>query len=368
MLVLVDEVSDDVGGAERFAVGAALALPRDEFDVTVCATRRTGGRLVAELDAAGVSHFALERRSSFDLGSFRALYRHLRERRVQVLHSHKIGSNLWGTLFGRLARVPVLVAHEHTWSYEGQPLRKLADGLFIGRLCSAFVAVSNADRERMIRLEHVPAEKALAIPTAFVPRASEPAFDLRAELGIPAAAPVVGTMAQLRPQKALEVLIEAFTQVAAKRPDAHLVIAGDGPCRPELEQAARDRGVSDHVHFPGLQTNLDAVLGAFDIAAMSSDFEGMPLFVFECMKHHTPLVATEVGGIPDIVEDGKTGLLVQPRDAAALAEAIGRLIDSPELAAQISDAAAKQLGEFTMERAGERFAELYRRLLERSGR
>ena len=134
VLVMVDAVSDRAGGAERFAVGVAAGLPADRWDVARCATRGISGVLERELDAAGVRTLALERSGRFDVMPFARLGRFLREERIDVLHTHKFGSNVWGTLIGRARRVPVIVAHEHTWSYEGNPLRKLLDGRVIGRL------------------------------------------------------------------------------------------------------------------------------------------------------------------------------------------------------------------------------------------
>jgi glycosyltransferase involved in cell wall biosynthesis len=361
--VLVDEVSDRVGGAERFAVGVATALSRERFRVSLCATHVIGGALERQLDAAGVHHFALGRRSRFDLLRFRALTRFLRREHVDVLHAHKFGSNVWGTLFGRLCRVPVVIAHEHTWSYEGKPLRKLVDGHFIGRLATRFVAVSNADRERMIAIEGVQPDKALVFPTAFVPRAAEETGDLRADLGLPPDGPVIGTVAKLRPQKALTVLIEAFRMVLEVAPEARLVIVGDGPSRGELEEGARAAGVGDRVSFTGEREDLGTVLAAFDVAAMSSDFEGLPLFVFECMAHEVPLVATRVGGLPDVVSDGETGVLVSPRDPEALADALKRLLDDQGERERLASAARARLGDYTTERAAERFGQLYEELL-----
>ena len=361
VLVLVDEVSDRVGGAERFAVGVACSLPRDRFEVSLCATHTAGGALVGEMERAGVRWFALERRGRLDLMRFRRLTRFLRSEGVDVLHAHKIGSNLWGSVIGRLCRVPVVIAHEHTWSYEGQPLRKLADGRLIGRLATRFVSVSSADRRRMIELEKVPPDRAITIPTAYVPRGGERAGDLRAELGIPAGDPVIGTIAVLRPQKALTVLIEAFERLLHEAPDAWLVIVGDGPEREALERAAA--GVGERVRLTGRRTDLATVLAAFDVAAMSSDFEGLPLFVFECMAHGVPLVATNVGGLGDVVVDGSTGVLVPPRDPAALAAALGRLATDPAERSRLADAAHERLGDYTLERAGERFAALYEELL-----
>jgi glycosyltransferase involved in cell wall biosynthesis len=366
--MMVDDVSDRAGGAERFAVSLAAGLPNEGYDVTLCATRGIEGALKEELDAGGVSQLALGRSGRFDLAPFSRLARFLRDERVDILHTHKFGSNVWGALIGRACRIPITVAHEHTWSYQGNPLRKFLDGRVIGRLATRFVAVSTADRDRMIALEHVPSDKVTVIPTAFIPRPGGGESDLRGELGIPADAPVIGTLARLRPQKALDVLIEAFSRIATEHSDCRLVIVGDGECRDELSDAAAAAGLSDRVHFPGQRTDVGPVLEAFDIAAMSSDFEGLPLFVFECMAQTTPLVATDVGGMRDAVEDGVTGLLVPPRNPAALAAALGRLVEDEALRGRLAAAAAERLDDFTMARAVERTAALYDELLTAASR
>ena len=362
--MMVDALHDGSGGAERFAAALAGALHGERYEVTLCVTRTAGGRAAEELRDAGIRVLALGRRGRADVVAFRPLVRYLRRERIELVHAHKFGSNVWATILGRLAGVAAIVAHEHTWSYSGQPLRRLLDGKLIGRLASAFVAVSNADRERMIAIEGVPPEKAVVIPTAFVPRPrASGGSSLRAELGIPARAPVVGTVAQLRPQKALHVLIEAFRRIRRRFPDAQLVIVGDGPDRPRLEGVAEAADLDGSVHFTGTRTDLDAVLAAFDVAAMSSDFEGLPLFVFECMAHRTPLVATEVGGIPDVVEDGRTGLLVPPGDAEALGSSLEELLQDRTRAEAIAAAAHERLPEFTLEGVAARFDGLYQRLL-----
>ncbi len=363
VLVLVDDVSDGAGGAERFAVGLAAAMPRDRFRVSLCATRGVSGSLASALDEAQIPHFGLGRSGRYDLRPFRTLIRFLRRERIELLHTHKFGSNVWGSLFGRLGRVPAIVAQEHTWSWEGQPLRRLLDGQLIGRLADRFVAVSEADRRRMVELEHVPAHKTIAIPTAFVARSEPPGGDVRGELGVPPGAPLIGTVAQLRPQKAVEVLVDAFALLLADHPDAHLVIVGDGPCRADLTTTTRRSPLAGRVHLPGARTDVGAVLDELDVAAMSSDFEGLPLFMFECMAHRTPLVTTAVGGIPDVVDDGINGLLVPRRDPEALASALARVLDQPGLGRRLSEAAAVRLPEYSMERAAERFGSLYEELL-----
>ena len=363
VLMLVDQLEPRSGGGERFAVGLAAHLPRDRFSVALCATRAVLPPWDATLRESGVPWFALGRRGTLDVLPFRRLAGVLRRERVDVLHTHMFGSNVWGSLIGRAARVPVVVAHEQTWSYEGQPVRRLLDGRLVGRLADAFVAVSTADRDRMIALEGVPAEKLRVELNGFVPRVGpRPAARLRGELGLEADVPLVGTVAILRPQKALDVLLEAFAGVDGR---AHLVIAGDGSCRAALEARAEALGVRGRTHFLGLRDDVDAILASIDVAAMSSDFEGTPLFAFECMAAGTPLVATAVGGLPDMLEDGRSAILVPPRDPAALAAGLSRALGDRALRESLAAAARERVEHFRIDVVAERFADLYTQLLGR---
>ena len=358
--MLVDQLEPRSGGGERFAVGLAAHLPRDRFAVALCATRAVLAPWDRTLRESGVPWFALERQATGDVLPFVRLARWLRRERVDVLHAHMFGSNVWGTLVGRAARVPVVVAHEQTWDYRGQPVRKALDGRLIGRFADAFVAVSAADRDRMVALEGVPADKVRVELNAYVPRTGvRPPARLREELGLAAGTPLVGTAAMLRPQKALEVLLDAVARLEG----VHLAVAGDGSRRAALEAHAAAAGIADRVHFLGLRDDIDAFLAAVDVAAMSSDFEGTPLFAFECMAAGTPLVATAVGGLPDMLADGRSALLVPPRDPAALAGALGRALGDPALRAALATAAGEALERYRIEPVAERFAALYEELL-----
>lgn len=361
VLMLSDELG--WGGAERFMVGLATNLPQDRFEVTVCTTRgQWRGPLIGEMEEVGVRYVNLSRRGRYDLRPFPRLLRMLRD--VDVLHAHKFGSNVWGTLFGRLARVPAVIAHEQTWSYEGNPVRRVLDGRFIGRFADAFVAVSQADRDRMISIEGVPPDKPIVIPNAYIPRrTAEDEGDLRAELGIEPDVPLVGTAAVLRAQKNLEVLLDAFAEVVGQVPDAELILAGAGPRREALEEHAARQGIAERTRFLGLRNDVNVVLRGLDVAAMSSDYEGLPLFACECLANGTPLVSTDVGGLSDLVEDGRSGLLVPARDPGALAAAIVSLLRDPERRRAMGEAGRARLQEFTIDRVVPRFVELYDRLL-----
>ena len=366
VLMLLDRLEPRSGGGERFAVGLAAHLPRERYAAALCATRDVVEPWRRVLEESGVPWFALGRRGTADVLPFRRLGRVLRRDGVAVLHAHMYGSNVWGTIVGRAAGVPAVVAHEQTWDYRGDPVRKLLDGRLIGRGADAFVAVSTRDRDRMVALEGVPPERVIVELNAYVPRPGARApTDLRAALGLAPETPLVGAAAIFRPQKALEVLIEAVSRL--RRADAHLALAGDGERRPALERAAAELGVAGRVHFLGLRDDVDAILADVDVAALSSDYEGTPLFAFECMAAGTPLVATDVGGLPDMLEHGRSALLVPPRDPAALAAALDGLLEDPARRAALATAARRRLARYEIGPVAARFADLYDRLLDARG-
>jgi glycosyltransferase involved in cell wall biosynthesis len=275
------------------------------------------------------------------------------------------GSNLWGSLIGSLCHVPVVIAHEHTWSYEGDPVRRWLDGHVIGRLATRFVAVSAQDAERMVSIEGVPAERVVMIPTAYIPRPPL-GTNVRAEIGIGTATPLLAVVAVLRPQKALSVLLDAMPQILHSVPDAHLVFAGDGPCRADLVEHAQRLGLVDQVHFLGHRRDVEEIIKTADVAVMSSDYEGTPLVAFECFANGTPLVATSVGGLVALIEDGITGRLVPPRDPDRLAAAIVEVITDRVLQERLA-ATARQHSVVAIDTIVERFVELYESLARERG-
>lgn len=361
VLTLLDSLFAQ-GGAERLAVQITLRLDPDRFERTLCTTRAwETPAFLDELQDAGVKLLALERKSKTDVLAWRPLVRELR--RTDVVHSHKFGSNVWGTALGRVARVPVIVAHEHTWSFEGEPVRKFLDRELIGRFASVFLAVSQLDRRRMIEIERIKPAKVEFLPNG-IPAFPEPSGrDVRAELGISPGAPVVTSISVLRPQKALHVLIEAAAVLAAERAGLQVLIAGRGPQLDELQALIDARGLNDTVRLLGGRTDVPDVLAASDVAVQCSDFEGSPLAVMEYMAAGRAVVATRVGGVPDLIEEGVHGLLVPPRDPGALAQAIGELLDDPARRAEMGERGReRQHAEFDLDAMVRRIEALYERL------
>jgi glycosyltransferase involved in cell wall biosynthesis len=359
------------GGAESLAREITMRLDPLRFRRTFCVTRWEAldqyRPALDELERAGVGFIGLERNSRVAAAPWRRLVAFAREERVGVMHTHKLGSNFWGAMLRGRTRVPALVAQEHGISAESTRLRRVIQGRLIAPRVDAFVAVCEADR-RLLEVEGVPAAVTRVIrngiPTA--PDTGPPC--VRRELCIPEDALVVGAVATLRPEKALDVLIEAAARLRGRFPSLRVLIAG-GPdatqpdVGPGLARLAADLGLDGTVSFLGLRDDVDRLVREFDVAVLCSDREAGPLSLLEYMESARPLVATRVGGIPEIVEDGHTGVLVEPRDPAALAEAIAGLLADPARARRLGDAGRElRRREFDIDLTVRRFEELYSEL------
>jgi glycosyltransferase involved in cell wall biosynthesis len=220
----------------------------------------------------------------------------------------------------------------------------------------------------MIEIEGVDPKKILHVPNGIAAPPPPTGADVRAELGIPAGAPVIGTVSVLRPQKALDVFIRASAQLLRESPDLRVILSGDGPLKDELTELVHSLGVQDRLLMLGYRSDVPDVLAALDVAVQSSAFEGSPLAVMEFMESARPIVATRVGGVPDLIEDGVHGLLVDAGDEAGLATAIRRMLADPEGARRMGEAAReRRRHEFTVDVMVRRFERLYERLMTGAG-
>lgn len=362
LLILLDHLQNNLGGGERTALRLATDMPARGYDVWMCTTRGAQGWPLAALADAGVRHVDATRERRGDLRGLEPLWRTLRDERIDIVHAHMHGSNVWGTVLGRLAGVPLVVAHEHSWPFEGEPVRRVVDGA-IGRIADAFVAVSNVDARLMHEYERVPVDKIHVIPSAWEARRNgDTTTDVRGELGIPADALVVGTLALMRPVKRLDLLVEAFAQVLESVPDAWLLIVGEGDDRPRIEAAVEQFGVGHRTRLPGFREDVEAVWRTLDVGAMSSEREGMPMAALEAMAHGVPMVAPAVGGIVELFEQGG-GIAVEPQNPRALAEAISGLLLDPEARRSMGAIGRECARDYTVDRQVERCLALYDALM-----
>jgi glycosyltransferase involved in cell wall biosynthesis len=199
------------------------------------------------------------------------------------------------------------------------------------------------------------------MPNAYIPRPAAAGADLRRELGLSADAPIIGAVAMLRPEKALDVLLDAHALLLRRRPDATLVLAGDGVCRASLERKAAELAITDRVRFLGVREDIGSVLAALDVGAISSVREGTPLAAIELMAAGVPLVATDVGGIAQLTAGA--AVLVPPSDPPALAAALDAVLGDDARRASLIALGRERAAAFDIDTVAVAYGKLYEELL-----
>jgi glycosyltransferase involved in cell wall biosynthesis len=278
-------------------------------------------------------------RGKFDPRLLGDIVRVGRERGARILHVHGYAAADFGRLAARRLGA-ALVLHEHFADPRMPAYQGLADRA-LASLTDRAIAVSASTRDFLVRERHVPAARVRLIWNGapldeFAPVAPEVALATRRELGLADDALVVGTIGRLSEQKGHRYLIEAAPALLASRPRAHVLVVGDGDRMEALKAQAAALGVAPRVTFAGHRRDVPALLGAIDVFCISSTYEGTPLALFEAMAAGKPIVSTAVDGCREVLEDGSTGLLVPPRDAGALAAALGRTLDDAALRATLA--------------------------------
>jgi glycosyltransferase involved in cell wall biosynthesis len=285
-----------------------------------------------------------------------------RECGAKVLHVHGYAAADFGRLAARRVGA-ALVLHEHFADPSMPAYQGWADR-FLAPLTDRAIAVSMSTRDFLIRERFVPADRVRLIWNGapldeFAPVSAERARAARVALGLPVDAPVVGSIARLSLQKGHRYLVEAAARVLASRPDVRFLIAGDGDQMAALRERATALGIADRVVFAGHRTDVPDLLGALDVFAISSLYEGTPLTLFEAMAAGKAIVSTAVDGCREVLEDGTTGLLVPPGDAERLGEAILRVVGDDGLRIRLAAAAREASRRYDVKTCVEEMQKVY---------
>lgn len=329
----------EVGGVEDLLLLLARRLTRQKYEVGVL-TLVTEGALADELRGVGVQVACLGAvpgwRHIFAL--FR-LVRWIRKWHPDVIHTAHVTANTYGRLAGVLARVPAIFSTEVN-VLPSRPRRHRIIERFLApftwRVITNSAEVAQAYRKWTgISGERVTVLEAPPDFERFQPREGQEA--LRRNLGLSLDHDVLGVVASLTEKKGHWVFLDALRQLERSR--VHVLLVGDGPLRPALTRAVEEAGLARVVSFLGVRRDLDVIFGAIDILVLPSLWEGVPLVLLAGMAAGLPVVATAVGGVPEVVRDGVNGLLVPAGDASALARALGQLVKDRRLRAMLGVAA-----------------------------
>ena len=359
----------DIGGAQLALLRLLASLDRDRFVPTVACLYNGDAAVAQRIRALGVPVTDLGMTARWRWDAFERLYRLLRHERPTILHTWMFHANLPGRVLGTLARVPIIITSRRNENIGGVMREYL--NRWTACLDDRVIAVCELARQAEIKRARVSPEHVVTVYNGVdVERVSvaggQAAARARRVIGIPVEAPLVGSLGRLHSQKGFSDLLTALAQVRRRIPSVRLFLAGDGELRADLEAQSRSLGLSEAVTFAGVRTDVPEILAALDVFVLPSLWEGMPNAVLEAMAAGLPVVATAVGGIPEVVVDGVTGLLVPPRDPDGLAQAIECLLRDPGLRRKMGQAGWKRVERcFSVEQMVRKTEDLYETLLNR---
>lgn len=358
-----------VGGPEKQILNHVSRLRPDENPVLLISFDEPGGiELKAEAEKRGFRCELLPA-GKWAIGGVLARLRTLHDEwRPDVVCAHGYKAGFYTILLRRM-RGCRFVAFSRGWTSENLKIHLygMVDKAIV-RFADVIVAVSNSQRMRLLQA-WVPDSRIVVVENAVTvsgQAASDPAsaMDIRAELGLPADTPLVLAAGRLSPEKGYDDLLRAMVEVRRAVPDACLLLAGAGMLDAELKAQAKALGLDAGVRFLGFRKDILAMYGQVNVFALSSLSEGLPNVILESMAIGLPVVATRVGGLPEIIDDGRTGILVEPRATSALAAGLVRMLTDSAFAREVARQAREDVyNRFSPEVQTERLLDVYRRAM-----
>lgn len=359
----------EFGGAERHILNLATAMDPQRVAITVCCLFADPFVKVAREE--GTNALAIPMRHKLDFSIITKLRDVIKQEDVDLVHTHGVRANLVGRLAARLAGRDTVVTTVHSLLAQDYPelLSRLAN-MFIERasrgLTTHFIAVSGGLQKALLQ-QGIPEKKITVIynglnPDDFKRNCTPGAW--RKKMGIAPDVPLVAMIGRLHPVKGHRFFLKAAADILQSRPDVRFLVVGCGPERAGLEEYAKHLEISDSVIFTGFVSDVSEILPDLNLLVIPSLWEGFGLTALEAMVVGVPVVATSVGGLPEVVEHGTTGLLVPPADEAGLVRGIAWMLDHPREAGDMAQSAKAAVElKFTASVMARKTEDLYRRLL-----
>lgn len=358
MLILHMIETGGPGGAEQMLLRLADAYGQRGFSQMVCL--RKDGWLAREVRRRGLSLKIIHLNRLPDVSGLKKLYDLVRKQGVTAIHAHEFAMNVRGAILGRLQGIPV-AATVHSKGYFGDKWVRRQAYRFAGR-SATIIAVTEDIRQYLIEKGGLKAERVCVIPNGVDAERfrynEEKRRVFRGKFGVQEDQLLLGTVGSYYQVKGHRFLIEAMKRLVAVNQSLKLVMAGQGPLSDQLQKQAEDSGLGKYVQITGFVDDIPGFLSALDIFVMPSISEGMPLSLLEAAANERCIVATNVGGIPDIIVNQKTGILVPPGNVEALTDGLARLFDPSMRISLAANAAATVKENWSFHRTVDRYLEL----------
>ena len=342
---------------------------RDEFLPIVCSLRDKGV-VGKEIEDLGIEVVCLNR--DFKRGFYWTVVKELRtlmkQRNIQIVRTHEYRANLHGRLAALLAKVPCIVGSVHNvYNARDKKLNRRILNRYLGIFTDKVVAVSEEVKKEIVRYDSVPENKVAVIYNG-VDRKRFMDIDaqsIRSEFHIPKSTPVIGTVGRFFPQKGQKYLLEAVAKVRNKFPHIAVFVIGDGSLKKELQDHTKKLNIEQNIIFTGVRRDIPALLAAMDIFIFPSLWEGFGNALVEAMAAGKPIIATDIPSVREILDSGKSGIVVPPANSEAIARSLELLLSDRALAENLGNAARERaLSSFTIDSTVRRYSSLYRSILE----
>ena len=320
----------DFGGAEEVMYSLSVALPKEKYIPIVCSFEN--GPMADRLKEKGIEIVIMKKRSPYDPSLILRLALFIKRKHIRLIHTHLLRSHLYGWIAAKLVGIPIIITIHGKCILYRRHGRSIFP--FIANHSNRVICVSNNMRDEIVKELKLSTSNLITIYNGVnFERFSKTKqnADLRKDLNIGLFDPIMGSVGSLRQVKDYPRLLQSAAIVLKEFPEAKFIIVGDGPLKKSLKFRVKCLKLEKNLFFLGWRTDIPALLSLFDVFVLSSLDEGISISILEAMTSSKPVVATNVGGNPEIVEEGKTGFLVPPEKPAKLAEAIIKLLRNKEL-------------------------------------
>ncbi len=338
-----------LGGAERAVISLAKGLDKARFNPVICCLNWPG-EFACEVELENIKVVSLNKKPGVDLAVINKLINVIRENKIDIVHTHLWGANFWGRIAAKVARVPVIIATEHSTPSFKSLFKKFADRV-LAKFTDKIIAVSEEVKNSNSKEIGIKEEKFEVIyngvDTSSRPQAAGHKQQLKHLLGINNDEIIISCIGRLSPEKGHRYLFEAMGLLNGKY-KVKLLVVGDGLEKQRLGDSVKGLGIEEKIIFTGMRKDIREILGITDVLVSASLREGMPITALEAMACRVPVIATNVGGTHEVVQDAKTGILVEAKSPKSLVEATKRLLDNSAL--------AKQMGKKGYERVSTMFS------------
>jgi glycosyltransferase involved in cell wall biosynthesis len=322
--------------------------------------------IAEEAQKHGVKTIIFPCKGKFDLNTVFRIKKFIKTEQIDILHSHGYKSNIYAVLAGNRYHTK-RVSTCHSWSLNSMKMKsyKYLDILFLKKYDS-IIAVSDLLKNEIVGSGITPVKVTVinnGIDADEFLRPHADSLKIRESMQIGITEKVIGAIGRLDFEKGFDYLLDAFKKINNDRVGVKLLIVGDGPLKNDLKLKASDLNLKDNVIFSGIRNNISQMLSIMDIFVMSSTAEGLPIALLEAMAAKKPVVVTKVGAIPNVIEDGHSGILVEPKDSDSLAEAILSLLNDSEKASGMAQKGFERVRDkYSSKRMAEEYYSIYKKL------